>query len=247
MRGALEAEGVDLRWVAEDPDAPTGMFYKWRSDGRTSVAYYRHGSAASRLTPADVPDAALDGVELVHLTGITMALGEGPRALVLDVARRARAAGAVVTFDPNYRPALWESPAAAAAAMEPVLSTWTGTCAAPARARRCSGVRGPEAVIEALPVPGAVVRIGERGAIVAAGGELSEVPPATTEQVVDEIGAGDAFAAGFVVRPAPGLGPRALHPRRERDRRRCAARHRRLGDPAAAGRRAVLKVGTAAG
>jgi 2-dehydro-3-deoxygluconokinase len=59
------------------------------------------------------------------------------------------------------------------------------------------GVRGPDAVLAALDVPGAVVRVGERGALVAVGGEVSEVTPPSTEQVVDEIGAGDAFAAGF--------------------------------------------------
>ena len=121
IRQALGEEGVDVRWVRTEPGAPTGLFYKWRAEGRTSVAYHRRGSAASRMQPSDVPDEALDGASLVHLTGITMALGEGPRAMVLDVARRARQAGAIVTFDPNYRPALWESPAAAAAAMEPVL------------------------------------------------------------------------------------------------------------------------------
>jgi 2-dehydro-3-deoxygluconokinase len=197
VRGALEPEGVDLRWVAEDPDAPTGLFYKWRADGRTSVGYYRHGSAASRLTPADVPDEALAGADLVHLTGITMALGEGPRALVIDVARRARAAGAVVTFDPNYRPALWESPAAAAAAMEPVLEHVDWYLCGAAEGETLLGVRDPEAVLAALGVRGAVVRVGEEGALVASGGEVSEVRPPSTEQVVDEIGAGDAFAAGF--------------------------------------------------
>jgi 2-dehydro-3-deoxygluconokinase len=101
IRDTLDGEGVDVRWVRAVEDAPTGLFYKWRSEGRTSVAYHRRGSAASRLEPSDVPREALDGVELVHLTGITLALGEGPRALVLDVARRARAAGAIVTFDPN--------------------------------------------------------------------------------------------------------------------------------------------------
>jgi 2-dehydro-3-deoxygluconokinase len=52
IREALEREGVDVRWVREDPAAPTGLFYKWRSGGRTSVAYHRRGSAASRLEPA---------------------------------------------------------------------------------------------------------------------------------------------------------------------------------------------------
>jgi 2-dehydro-3-deoxygluconokinase len=59
-------------------------------------------------------------------------------------------------------------------------------------------VRGAEAVVEALPVAGVLVRVGARGAIVAAGGSLSEVPPARVlDVIVDEIGAGDAFAAGF--------------------------------------------------
>ena len=197
VRAALEREGVDLRWVAEDREAPTGLFYKWRDAGRTSVAYYRRGSAASRLTPAAVPDEALAGADLVHLTGITMALGDGPRELVLDVARRARAAGATVTFDPNYRPALWDGPAAAAAAMQPVLEHVDWYLCGEDEGESLLGVRDPEAVVAALGVPGAVVRVGARGALVTTGGEVSLVAPASPEDVVDEIGAGDAFAAGF--------------------------------------------------
>jgi 2-dehydro-3-deoxygluconokinase len=192
VRGALEAEGIDLRFVVEDPGAPTGLFYKWRSGGRSSVAYYRHGSAASRLAPADVPDAALDGAALVHLTGITMALGDGPRELVLDVARRARAAGAIVTFDPNYRPALWSGPEAAAAAMEPVLDhvDWY-LCGAAEAEMLTGGAR-------------AVVRHADRTVI----GDVV-VTPARAEEVVDEIGAGDAFAAGFAYGLLRGWDPEA--------------------------------------
>jgi 2-dehydro-3-deoxygluconokinase len=192
VRGALEAEGIDLRFVVEDPGAPTGLFYKWRSGGRSSVAYYRHGSAASRLAPADVPDAALDGAALVHLTGITMALGDGPRELVLDVARRARAAGAIVTFDPNYRPALWSGPEAAAAAMEPVLDhvDWY-LCGAAEAEMLTGGAR-------------TVVRHADRTVI----GDVV-VTPARAEEVVDEIGAGDAFAAGFAYGLLRGWDPEA--------------------------------------
>lgn len=198
---ALRGEGVDVRWVRVMREAPTGLFYKWRSGGRTSVAYHRRGSAASRLEPADVPDEALEGVELAHLTGITLALGDGPRALVLDVARRAKAAGAVVVFDPNYRPALWESPEAAARAMEPVLEhvDWY-LCGA------------DEASL--ADVPRAVVRTAG-SAVVISGGERIEVPPARHETVVDEVGAGDAFAAGFAYGLLQGWDPadcvRAAH------------------------------------
>ena len=196
IRAALEREDVDLRWVREDAQAPTGLFYKWRAGGRTSVAYVRRGSAASRLEPADVPDEALEGASLVHLTGITMALGEGPRALVLDLARRARAAGAIVTFDPNHRPALWESAAAAAAAMEPVLEHVDWYLCGAAEGEALLGDADVAGALAARGVPGAVVRTGD-GSLVAWSGERVEVAPGRSETVVDEVGAGDAFAAGF--------------------------------------------------
>jgi 2-dehydro-3-deoxygluconokinase len=205
VREALAAEGVDLRWVAEDPDAPTGLFYKWRAEGRTSVGYYRRGSAASRLSASDVPDQALRGAALVHLTGITMALGEGPRELVLDVARRARAAGAVVTFDPNYRPALWESPAAAAAVIEPVLAHVDWLLCGAGEAEALFGTADPARLRPA----GVVVRVADRGSVVAAGGEVVTVEPQRAEEVVDEVGAGDAYAAGFVFGVLQGWAPAA--------------------------------------
>lgn len=184
---ALAREGVDVRWVRSDPGAPTGVYFKWREGGRTAVEYVRRGSAASRLRPEDVPDEALAGVELVHLTGITSALGEGPRALVVDVARRARKAGATVVFDPNYRPALWQSPAAAAAAMEPVLEhvDWY-LCGA-----------AEQDALGAVETPCAVVRTHD-GSLVSWSGRTTRVTLSRSEAVVDEIGAGDAFAAGFV-------------------------------------------------
>ena len=158
----------------------------------------------------------------MHLTGITMALGEGPRALVLDVARRARAAGAIVTFDPNYRPALWESPAAAAAAMEPVLEHVDWYLCGAAEGETLLGVRGPEAAIEALPRGRRAHRRPRR--IVAAGGETVEVTPARAEEVVDEIGAGDAFAAGFVYGLLQGWDPeRCTHAAHVIAAGRCAA------------------------
>jgi 2-dehydro-3-deoxygluconokinase len=194
IRDALAAEGVDLRWLRMSDDAPTGLFYKWRADGRTSVAYNRRGSAASRLEPGDVPDEALAGAALVHLTGITMALGDGPRALVLDVARRAREAGAIVTFDPNYRPALWDGPEAAAAAMDRVLEHVSWYLCGAAEGVALLGVDAVGAL--AARDVSAVVRSAD-GAVVAAGGEVSEVAAQRPDDVVDEVGAGDAFAAGF--------------------------------------------------
>jgi 2-dehydro-3-deoxygluconokinase len=191
----IAAEGVDVGLVRRDA-APTGVFFKWRSDGKTSVLYYRGGSAASRLEPGDVPDEALDGIELVHLTGITMALGPGPRALVVDLARRACERRATVVFDPNWRPALWPSPREATEAHAEVLPYVDWYLCGEEEGALLAGGDSPEATVESIRALGArdaVVRLGARGAFV----HGAVVAPERREEVVDEVGAGDAFAAGF--------------------------------------------------
>lgn len=190
----LGKEGLDLRWVVRD-DAPTGLYTKWRSDGETRVTYRRAGSAASQLRVGDVPDEALAGVRLVHLTGITMAISESACALVVDVARRAKEQGAIVLFDPNFRPALPDTPEAAAVRQRAVLPYVDWYLCGRAEA----DLLWPNGEI---PVP-SVIRVGARGAIV--GGV--EISPPRTAAVVDEVGAGDAFAAGFAYGLLQGWAP----------------------------------------
>jgi 2-dehydro-3-deoxygluconokinase len=200
IASTLAAEGLDLRHVRRDPARPTGVYFKERRAGATRVFYYRTGSAASGLEPRDVPDEALDGVELVHLTGITAALSGSARELVVDVARRARARGIRVLFDPNFRAPLWESPAAAAAALADVLPSVDWYLCGFEEGNMLFGTGSPEELVEAIGragARGAIVRVGARGALVQDGSELVQVPPPRVEAVLDEVGAGDGFAAGF--------------------------------------------------
>jgi sugar/nucleoside kinase (ribokinase family) len=206
VRDALAAEGIDLRYVRTDADAPTGLFLKWREAGRSYPLYYRRGSAASRLQPEDVPDDALEGVELVHLTGITTALGDGARSLVVDLARRAKARGITVTFDPNLRPALWSSAAEAAAVQSDVLSDVDWYLCGLDEGRALFGADTAAGVVEAAREAGAgdaVVRTGDRGAFV----HGQEIPLEQIAKVVDEVGAGDAFDAGFAYGCLQGWAP----------------------------------------
>jgi len=193
----IAAEGVDTRLVLRG-DERTGLFAKTRVGGQTQVAYWREGSAASRLGTGDVPDDALDSVRLVHLTGITMAISETAAALVVDLARRAKDRGLLVTFDPNFRSALPDSPEAAAARQRVVLPYVDWYLCGEEEQRLLWGD-------EPVPVP-CVVRVGARGALV----EGETVPPARlVTEVVDEVGAGDAFATGFIYGLLEGWAPRA--------------------------------------
>lgn len=209
IEATLAAESLDLTHVRRD-DAPTGIFVKWHEAGSSRVLYRRAGSAASRLEPGDVPDGVVERAGLTHLTGITMALSGSARRTVVETARRARAAGTAVIFDPNYRPALWESPSAAGDAMRQVLPfvDWVlcgleEGCAifgAPTAA-------GLRAILLDAGAGDLAVRVGERGSVVWAGEESLLVPPRRLERVVDEIGAGDGFAAGFAFGLLHGLAP----------------------------------------
>ncbi len=210
VHATLADEGLDLRYVQRDPDAPTGLFLKWRAEGRTSVIYYRRSSAASRLGPDDVPDEALDGVALVHLTGITMALSASARELVVAVARRARARGITVLFDPNWRSPLWGSPGEALAAHREVLPSVDWYLCGLEEGNLLFETESADDLVAAARDAGAgdvVVRVAERGALVCGGSGLEEIPPPRLADVLDEVGAGDGFAAGFAYGLLRGYAP----------------------------------------
>ncbi len=193
----LADEGLDLTYVQRD-QSRTGMFAKWRDGGRSHVAYWRSESAASRLRADDVPDEALASVSLVHLTGITMAISKSGRELVVDLARRSKERGLTVTFDPNFRPALPDTAEEAAARQRDVLPYVDWYLCSEEEAR---------ALWRDEPLPArSAVRVGSRGVVI--DGETIP-PPRIVGHVVDEVGAGDAFAAGFVYGLLHGWSPRA--------------------------------------
>ena len=109
----LLGQGVTVR-ARRDPEAPTGLMVKeHRGDSTTThVRYYRKHSAGSRLGPEDVDQDCLADADILHLTGITAALGAGAREALRHAIAVARGAGAMISFDVNYRATLWSPDAA---------------------------------------------------------------------------------------------------------------------------------------
>lgn len=205
----LRAEGVDLRFVARDAAAPTAMTVRFVGHEPPGLTYFRAGSAASRMQPGDMPDEALDGASLFHLTGITLALGEGPRALARSIAELARKREVPVTFDLNYRPALWNA-RDAAEGCRVILPHADWVLCGEDEARLLFGGDSPRSTIDNLKSAGAsqvVLRIGAGGALVDVDDRLVRLSAFPVESIVDEVGAGDAFDAGFVCGILHGRGP----------------------------------------
>lgn len=189
----LASRGVDVSAVQIDPDAPTGVFFKDPVGQATRVHYYRAGSAASRLGAEFAATLPTDSA-VVHLTGITPALSASCRELVEELVG-SRRAGTLLSFDVNYRPALWHGDAAE------VLRAIAVRCdlvfIGLDEASALWGIETPGEIAAMLPGARVVVKDGAVGAHVL-GGDRAAFVPAPPVEVIEPVGAGDAFAAGFL-------------------------------------------------
>jgi len=208
IRALLERYGVDTRFVEVDPGRPTGVYFKDPSPEGTAVYYYRAGSAASAMAPRIITDDLLDGAPLVHLTGITTALSESCRATVEELLRKASRTACPISFDVNHRPKLWRDRDAAAELLElanradivfvgldEAEALWD--TATPASVRTLLG--RPREVVVKDGANGATLFLDHE--------ELFE--PAWQVDVVEPVGAGDSFAAGYLYERLAGRDGRA--------------------------------------
>lgn len=203
----VRAEGVDTSRVSAVEGRPTGLYLRERVGSQTQVYYYRRGSAASTLAPGAFDPESLAGAKFLHLTGITPALSESCREFTLWAARRAREAGARLSFDVNYRSKLWP----AKLAREFVDEVLPEVDLLFVGAEEARALWGRDDAELARKLAGdsereVVLKRGEAGSVAVVGGETVEHPPFEVAEV-DPIGAGDAFDAGYLAGHLWGFGP----------------------------------------
>lgn len=196
----ISAEGVHTV-ASRDELAPTGLMIKER---RTSEAvkvwYYRKNSAGSRLSREDVPVEQIAQARLLHITGITPALSRSAADATLYALDCARASGTLVSFDLNYRAALW-SPEAAGAQYRQILPKVDLVFAGEEEAAMAvGGADSPMDLalrIARLGPAQSVIKLGAEGCVAVVDGE-HYTRPAVPVRPVDTVGAGDAFVAGYI-------------------------------------------------
>ncbi|MER7881525.1 sugar kinase [Streptomyces fimicarius] len=165
--------GVDTSAVRRDPDRPTGIYFRTATDRGTDtheVAYYRAGSAASAMSPANVPYEELFAGRILHLSGITAALSADCLALLRELTA-ARTGRPLVSFDVNHRPHLWRGGDADASVLLELARRSDLVFVGEDEAEEAWGIVGAEAIRAALPEPSVVVvKRGSAGATVFASG-----------------------------------------------------------------------------
>jgi 2-dehydro-3-deoxygluconokinase len=203
VKSFVRGEGVDVSTVRTDPENPTGLMFKERAAvGETSVYYYRHGSAASAMTPADLPREHVAEANYLHLTGITPALSESCHRTVEAAIEIAGEEGVKISFDPNVRRKLWDSESRMRSVLTDLIAASDVVFPGTDEGEVLFDTTDPAEISEECMALGAQVTVvtrGEEGAYVASESGVAEaIPPYAVERVVDPIGAGDGFVAGFL-------------------------------------------------
>ena len=198
--------GVDTSACIWTSSGRVGTFFvEWGAPPRPlKTIYDRAGSIATTLTADDLDWDYIGAAEWLHLTGITPALSEVCRASVPEIAARARARGCRVSFDVNYRSLLW-TPDEARRALQAILPHVNLLVATQADATMLLGLQARQVAVEDLVqqlyeryAPDALaITCGAKGCVAGDGRNLYR-SPGYDVQVVNRLGAGDAFDAGLL-------------------------------------------------
>lgn len=192
-------EQVDTRAVVRDPQASTGLYFITHTAQGHRFSYLRAGSAASRLSPDNLPLDYITGARWLHVSAISQAISASACDAVFAAIAAAQAAGVKVSYDANLRLKLWPLERAritvrATAAMADVfLPSFEDIVA-------LGGAADAEQAMQWCLDTGArtvVLKLGSDGAMVHAGGERYTVPSYRVD-AIDTTGAGDCFAGAFL-------------------------------------------------
>lgn len=204
IMACMRAEGIDTALVREEETHPTGVYFKeYRGLGDPRVYYYRHGSAASSMSPEDIDPECLNGARLIHLTGITPALSATCRETCLALLRLAEGLGIAVSFDPNIRLGTLHDVETARDSMMPFISRSHLLLLNKFECELLFGSSELAAIMDEVFDAGpriVAVKMGSRGSLAAARSDrvIQFAEPFKTPRYVDPVGAGDGFDAGFV-------------------------------------------------
>ena len=209
---ALRAEGIDTSHVKFMDNAPTGIYFIQRHypiPGKSTVYYYRHGSAASHIDEEDIERDYVERTKRVFLTGITPALSESCYRAVKKLYMLARELHKDIFFDTNIRLKLWGDVDKARSKLIPLLEEVKVLFTNKEDLRILYPGRSFDEVLSQLFQLGIeiiVVKSGEEGASVYTSGGSSFYEQAYKTPVIEDvIGAGDAFDAVFIASLLKGL------------------------------------------
>ena len=201
-------EGVDTSAVIRSQSAHTGLYFVTHGPDGHVFSYLRAGSAASRMTPQDIPTELIESAKIVHVSAISQAISSSAADAVFTAMRIARAAGVAVSYDTNLRLRLWPLDRARAV-IHAAVSLADILCPSLDDAMHLTGLADPDRIAEfylALGPKIVVLTLGAQGALVATADRRERIE-AWPARLVDATGAGDMFDGAFLAEYLRGRDP----------------------------------------
>ncbi|HMQ12680.1 MAG TPA: PfkB family carbohydrate kinase [Candidatus Competibacter phosphatis] len=200
LADTLAEAGVDVSPLRFSSEARTALaFVSLRSDGEREFMFYRHPSADMLFTPREVDMDAISRAQLLHFGSISL-IGEPSRSATLYAVDAARAAGGLVSYDPNLRLPLWPDADAARKGLLLGLSKAHIVKLSDDESEFLTGLSDLKAACQALwheDLKLMVVTRGRAGCVYFTPSFTGMVESFTVE-AVDATGAGDGFVAGLL-------------------------------------------------
>ncbi len=200
LAGVLAQERVDVRGMRFDPQARTTLAFIAQPDPNSyDIVFYRNPGADMLLRVEELDRGLLQEARALHFGSISL-IDEPSRSATLEAVRLARAAGALISLDVNYRPALWPGAEAARRQVLALLPQVDLLKVNEAELALLAGVAGLDegtAALQRLGPPLVVVTLGPKGSYFRCAAGVGHVPAFAVE-TVDATGCGDAFVAGML-------------------------------------------------
>jgi 2-dehydro-3-deoxygluconokinase len=198
-------ENVDSSTVLRNAQALTGVYFVTHDDAGHHFLHYRKDSPAALYGPDDLPRDAIAAARMFFASGISQGISTSAADAVFRAIELARAGGAMVAYDTNYRPRLWP-PARAAAVMHAAITRADIVFPGMEDAAVLTGLTHPDAIADFYLRLGpkiVALKMGDDGALLAT--PESRVRIAAHPVVsVDATGAGDTFCGSFLARRLAG-------------------------------------------
>jgi fructokinase len=199
LKETLEANGIDTSGLVVDPRYFTTLAFVALQNGERDFSFARKPGADTQLEAEEIRTKLLENTRIFHCGSLSLT-DEPARSATFFALKKAKEAGALISYDPNYRAPLWRSREAAMEQMRSVIPYADIMKISDEETELLTGKADPEEAAAELVrqgVPCAVVTLGGDGALLKTAG-FTVRAKGKARKVVDTTGAGDSFWGGIL-------------------------------------------------
>ena len=197
----VRGENIDVSEVELVDKYQTSVYFREiLSDGSSRSFYYRENSPTSTMTTADLKEEYFKAAKVLHITGVFPSITTNNRDIILEAVKLAKKSNLLISFDPNIRLKMWSKEEARSyiLALLPYVDILLVGDEEVEILLEDSNIEKAIEAFHGYGISKVIVKRGAKGAIASDGKDVFDVEAIPPKALIDTVGAGDGFAAGFL-------------------------------------------------